>query len=702
MAAALSQHSIALTTHADTEKNEPPALRRRDGASVYTRHDSTVYTSADILAAERRILAAAGLRTVAQSMTPASVWRCWNTQANQDLELNAGQVALVREMATSGARVQLALAPAGTGKTTAMATLAAAWRNAGGNVIGLAPSAGAAEVLAEDLGAPTDTIAKLVQLTETRGGQPAPADDPARQWFDTIDSGTLLIVDEAGMASTLDLDTVIAHALARGASVRLIGDDQQLASISAGGILRDLADRHETVTLSTVVRFTHPETGPAEAAASLAIRAGDPAGIGFYIDHHRVHVGADATAADMAYQAWAADIAAGRDSILLAPTNDLVAQLNERARLDRLAHTTTTTATPASAATVTLADGLTASAGDWIATRKNARWLRTTQRGTWVKNGHRWIIRTVHDDGSLTVVPLRGRATPVRLPARYVSTYTTLGYASTINAAQGMTAGGRDIEGTCHTVISDRLNPPTALRRRHPRAHRKPLLRFHRRSRPAPHSGAQSHPPAHRRRHPLRDPFPRRSPTLRPQRRGRRSRPVHPPAPCRRHVRRRPDRRRRTTRRHRGHVPYRRRRNGPGSTRHRSSSMARVAPQPCPVGHRRTRPRDRPARRGRPPRSATPTTPPPCSTGAYPLPRRQAQSNVGPLRWLPATPDVLAAHPQWGPYLHQRAQLVAELADQVRDTARAWDPSTAPTWARPLRRSAQRTDGRNRRLPRRP
>ncbi|WP_201409587.1 helicase C-terminal domain-containing protein, partial [Mycobacterium paraintracellulare] len=62
------------------------------------------------------------------------------------------------------------------------------------------------------------------------------------------------------------------------------------------------------------------------------------------------------------------------------------------------------------------------------------------------------------DDGSITVVPLRGPATPVRLPARYVTTYTTLGYASTINAAQGMTAGGRDTEGTCHIVGSDRLS----------------------------------------------------------------------------------------------------------------------------------------------------------------------------------------------------------------------------------------------------
>ena len=46
---------------------------------------------------------------------------------------------------------------------------------------------------------------------------------------------------------------------------------------------------------------------------------------------------ADDTAADMAYTAWAADLDAGRDAILLAPTNDIVDTLNARARLDRLA-----------------------------------------------------------------------------------------------------------------------------------------------------------------------------------------------------------------------------------------------------------------------------------------------------------------------------------------------------------------------------
>ena len=76
--------------------------------------------------------------------------------------LNPGQAALVSEMATCGRRVALALAPAGTGKTTAMAALAHAWRSSGGHVIGLAPTADAAIVLGEDLGATTDTLDKYV------------------------------------------------------------------------------------------------------------------------------------------------------------------------------------------------------------------------------------------------------------------------------------------------------------------------------------------------------------------------------------------------------------------------------------------------------------------------------------------------------------------------------------------------------------
>ena len=148
---ALGEHSIALTTHADTEMGEPVALRRRDGESVYTGHDTTVYTSARD---DGRRAAHSGRRrqgvAAVSSTTPASAWRCWKRTPSTGLNSTTANSNWCETMATSGARLQLALAPAGTGKTTAMGALAAAWANSGGNVIGLAPTASAAEVLADD------------------------------------------------------------------------------------------------------------------------------------------------------------------------------------------------------------------------------------------------------------------------------------------------------------------------------------------------------------------------------------------------------------------------------------------------------------------------------------------------------------------------------------------------------------------------
>jgi len=66
----------------------------------------------------------------------------------------------VREMATSGARLQLAIAPEGSGKATAMAALARAWTDGGGTVIGLAPQRSLRRC-SEQIGSHTETLAKL-------------------------------------------------------------------------------------------------------------------------------------------------------------------------------------------------------------------------------------------------------------------------------------------------------------------------------------------------------------------------------------------------------------------------------------------------------------------------------------------------------------------------------------------------------------
>ena len=152
-------------------------------------------------------------------------------------------------------------------------------------------------------------------------------------WMRQIGPRTLVVLDEAGQAATTELADAVDFLFARGASLRLVGDDQQLASVAAGGVLRDLARTAGVATLSEVRRFTDP----AEAAATLAVRQGSPVALGFYADHGRIHVGDIGSATDQAYAAWAADRSAGLDTLLLAPTRELVKQLNERGRADRLA-----------------------------------------------------------------------------------------------------------------------------------------------------------------------------------------------------------------------------------------------------------------------------------------------------------------------------------------------------------------------------
>jgi conjugative relaxase-like TrwC/TraI family protein len=416
VAEVLDRRCVALAAPADNVE-EPEVLRRVDGSSVYTVAGAALYTSQRILDAEARLVAAAGRRGGA-SIEQAAVDLALLEMAANGTALDAGQATLVGRMCTSGARLQLAIAPAGAGKTTAMRALVLAWTQDGGQVLGLAPSAAAAAVLAEQTGIRADTLAKLTWSLD-HGDLP--------EWAARIGQSTLVIIDEAGMADTVSLDAAVQFVIARGGSVRLIGDDQQLAAIGAGGVLGDIKHTHGALQLTELHRFTNP----AEAAASLAIREGDPSGLEFYLDHGRVHVGDGATTKEDAFSAWVSDRAAGLDAIMVAPTRDLVAELNARARAHRLDHSPV-------AAEVSLADGNRASVGDVIITRSNDRRLRLTATD-WVKNGDRWTITHISNGGDLTVRHNRSRLT-VRLPADYVRESTGLGYASTIHAAQGVSA----------------------------------------------------------------------------------------------------------------------------------------------------------------------------------------------------------------------------------------------------------------------
>jgi conjugative relaxase-like TrwC/TraI family protein len=442
---------------------EPAGLRRRDGSSVYATAHTQLYTTPSLLAAEQRILTAAE-RTDGRR-APAGLIELALLEARlAGRPLNAGQQAMVRELATSGRRVQVAIAPAGTGKTTALGVLATAWTDAGGTVLGAAPSAVAANELRKATGHPAVTLAAALRAIEVGRQVEGMTGNGEALWIGGVTVGpqVLVLVDEAGMAATTDLAGLIDAVTAAGGSVRLVGDTAQLSSPAAGGVLHDLVRAHGGVQLDTPVRFSDP----AEAQATLAIRAGDPDGLTFYADRGRIHTPANTLGTEQsvpeaaqpadtdrddagdavgsALAGWAADRAAGRDSLLLAGSNTRVSELNARARAARLA------GTPANADNgqpeVRLRDGTAASVGDVVLARHNQRDLPITAT-EWVKNGDRFTVVALTGDGGLQVrhAPTRRQLT---LPPDYVAEHLQLGYAATIHLAQGATVD------TTHTLLT--------------------------------------------------------------------------------------------------------------------------------------------------------------------------------------------------------------------------------------------------------
>ena len=311
---------------------------------------------------------------------------------------------------------------------------------------------------------------------------------------------------------------------------------------------------------------------------------------------------------------------AGLDSILLAPTRDLVTQLNARARADRTPSPYSPTPDPSGpghALEVHLADGNRASVGDVIVTRRNDRRL-VTSATDWVKNGDRWTITAVHPDHSLTARHhdarriasaarrLRRRARPARLrhhrPRRPGHDHRHLPHRRhrrrdpaaalrrPLPRPQATTSTSPTAhDGDPHSLIRpETLLPPTAIDvlTTHPGTRRLPALRHHHPARDLDSAATQLHEAALRYHDALgyaaeqtlgpRDPHRPRNPDSRPLAR------THPrtglPHPAR------PPRPARPRRPRPADPPDRRGQHPPRRLILRSGRRPRLAPQAAPTG----------------------------------------------------------------------------------------------------------------------
>ena len=401
----------------------PELLAERESAMhmrLHTKDKSALkYTSAKVLEAEafmRRIADFASTLTVDAQTIETKIAAAEESAGHR---LGDDQRAMISHFLTAQKTVAVAVGAAGAGKTTAAAVIARSWETTGASVIALGPSARAAEVLGEELEVEGRTIADV--LTRARHGVST-----------GIAAGDLLLVDEAGMASARDLADLTQIALDHGAVVRLLGDHQQLASVESGGVLRDLAERTDAPFLREVHRFKNPE----EAEITLSLRDGDADVLAWYEDNNRIKQAMKHELVDEVFADYVADIAADKVALMVAPTNELVRQLNEKAAMFYRDNGTV------SGREVELADGLRAAVGDVVVTRKNTSKFAVTMTGKGragrIKNGDLWTVTAVGADGSL-MLENRTSGGTVSLPTDYVQASVQLGYASTVHRSQGMT-----------------------------------------------------------------------------------------------------------------------------------------------------------------------------------------------------------------------------------------------------------------------
>ena len=423
--------------------NLPKHLIRADGKAVDRRLGSEKYTTRSILAAEDNAVQAI-TEPVAVFASNALVDKALQQHSDaKGWSLNTGQAELARHLLNAGTLAATGVGPAGTGKTTSMQIVTTVWQRMGRNVIGLAPSAAAAEVLGEEISIDATTID---QLTFTWSGR-----NPWRRGHTLselpvqISAGDMLLVDEAGMATTENISMLCDIAREAGAIVRFVGDPHQLDAVGNGGLFGAMCNAAPTAELTDVMRFSKGKDTE-QADASLTLRLGRTSAIDFYDKRGWLEGGSRAQMLTAAVDAYLADVNRGRRSLIIAATNTDVDAINEMIRADRIEQGIVDDSVE-----VPLAHGDVAGVGDIIIARTNQKFWTTDDNGRErctgrVINGQMFVVTAIGDDGSLQVRDLN-KGHNMELDSTYVSHSCHLGYAATIHRSQGATVD------TTHAVV---------------------------------------------------------------------------------------------------------------------------------------------------------------------------------------------------------------------------------------------------------
>ncbi|OAJ56756.1 hypothetical protein A6V36_33215 [Paraburkholderia ginsengiterrae] len=277
------------------------------------------FTSADLRAIEVRLVERA------REMSHAGDAAVGDTAAREMLratrQFNAGQDAAFVALA-GGAQLVVVNGAAGTGKSYVLAAAREALEADGLRVVGAALQGKTADDMQRDAGIASRTLHSLLSGIE-RGTV-------------TLDAKTVLVIDEAGMVGSRQMEKLLGHAQAAAARVRLVGDAWQLHAVDAGDAFRAVSrealagDRLESLT--EIKRQN--EAWQREATLALA-RHDVQTAVSAYAERGGVQLYATVgDAREQLIAQWQDDRrrSPGKDLLLLTHTNEERCALNARVR----------------------------------------------------------------------------------------------------------------------------------------------------------------------------------------------------------------------------------------------------------------------------------------------------------------------------------------------------------------------------------
>lgn len=156
------------------------------------------------------------------------------------IEYDEVQIAAIRQAVDS--KVMVLTGGPGTGKTTTTQGIIAALKTAGLQILLAAPTGRAAKRMSEATGMEAKTIHRLLEFN--------PADGYKRNDENPLE-GDALIVDECSMIDIILMNNLM-KAIPLGMRLVFVGDIDQLPSVGAGNVLRDIIDSQKI----PVIRLT--------------------------------------------------------------------------------------------------------------------------------------------------------------------------------------------------------------------------------------------------------------------------------------------------------------------------------------------------------------------------------------------------------------------------------------------------------------